>query len=570
MRRWFSGRRNVWTYASDSKVQANLGCGGAKRPRTLSLPLFFRLCVSLDLISMNIILYGPPGVGKSTVGKALAARLGYEFADSDPLIEARAGRAIPQIFAELGEPEFRRLESQVCAELAGRPNGVLALGGGAFLNPANRAVLERRGLVICLHAEAHALLTRLAHPADGAVRPLLQGDDPAGRLNALLAARRALYNSFPNQIETTGKPVAQVVSEIESLLAPRALPVNAPRLQHEILLGYRLLETLPDILRARGLDGPTVIVTDENVAAAQPVSSLDSPISILSAGEQHKTLDTIRALYDFFLQQGLDRSGIVIAIGGGVVGDMTGFAAASFMRGVRWVNVPTTLLAIVDASLGGKTGVDLPQGKNLVGAFHPPALIISDPVALHTLPPAEYVSGMAEVIKHGLLDDAVLFETIEQWAATGAGANALGIDQLQRAIAVKIRIVEADPFEKGVRSTLNLGHTIGHGVEAASDYKMRHGEAVAIGLAAEAQLAEWLGLAQSSLADRISQVLTRVGLPTKCPGLDPARIRAAMSSDKKKASGQLKFALPKRVGEAVWGIEVEESMLAAVLRRITE
>jgi 3-dehydroquinate synthase len=252
-----------------------------------------------------------------------------------------------------------------------------------------------------------------------------------------------------------------------------------------------------------------------------------------------------------------------VAVGGGVIGDMAGFAAATFMRGLRWVNAPTTLLAMVDASLGGKTGVDLPVGKNLVGAFHPPSLVVSDPFALNTLPEAERISGMAEVIKHGLLGDAALFESLEVSTAFGS------LDQLQRAIEVKIRVVEADPFEKGERATLNLGHTIGHGVESASGYRLRHGEAVAIGLVAETWIAEQMGLAERGLTDRLSHLLKHTELPTRAPGLDPAAICAAMSSDKKKAGGQLKFALPKRVGEAVWGVEVDEALLIEALEIAT-
>jgi 3-dehydroquinate synthase len=534
---------------------------------------------------MNLILYGPSGVGKSTVGRALAEKLGREFVDSDPLIEFRAGLAIPQIFAERGEAEFRRLESEVCAELTARDNLIIVPGAGALLDPANRTALERHGLIICLRAGPEELLNRIQNIN----RPLLAGDDPAERLHKLLDSRRALYDSFPTQIDTTGKAVSQVVAEIEALLQPRSLPVDAPGLQHEILLGYGLLDSVPAIVEGRLPAGPSLIVTDENIAPHLPSSLFPLPSSLLPAGEQHKNLDSIRTLYEGFLKHGLDRNGVVIAIGGGVIGDMAGFAAATFMRGVRWVNVPTTLLAMVDASLGGKTGVDLPQGKNLVGAFYPPSLVISDPLTLNTLPQAEYISGMAEVIKHGVIGDPELFISIEEAASLDAAASGdaaaspeaahpvgmwasrppLSIDQLQRAIEVKIRVVEADPFERGQRATLNLGHTIGHGVESASGYRLRHGEAVAIGLAAETWIAERMGLAEAGLRDRITNVVSQNGLPTRCPGLDPALIRAAMSSDKKKAGGKLKFALPKRIGEVAWGVEVDEGLLAEALKMAT-
>jgi 3-dehydroquinate synthase len=509
---------------------------------------------------MNLILYGPPGSGKSSVGQALATRVQREFVDCDALIEARAGRIIPQIFAEQGEAEFRRIESAMCVELAGRDNLVIALGGGALLDANNRVTLERTGVIFGLRAEVNELFARLRTESH---RPLLSGDNAEAKLATLLSTRRALYDSFPEQINTTGQSIPHITDEIVARLAPRSLPINAPGLKHEILLGYGLLQRLPAILEERNLTGPTVVVTDEHLIHELPMTNDQLPITILPAGEDHKNLSSVQKLYDAFLQHGLDRTGTVIAIGGGVLGDMTGFAAATFMRGVRWVNVPTTLLAMVDASLGGKTGVDLPQGKNLVGAFHPPALIVTDPLALATLPRAEFASGMAEVVKHGLIEDAGLFEMLEASAVFGSVA------QLAQAIAVKIRVVEADPFERGLRATLNAGHTVGHGVEAASGYRLRHGEAIAIGLVAETLIAEQMGVAESGLAQRIESILKNIGLPTRCPGLEVSAIRAAMSADKKKSNGQLKFALPQRVGEAVWGVTVADDLLLDTLRFIT-
>lgn len=512
---------------------------------------------------MNIILYGPPGVGKTTVGKALAAHLKREFVDADPLIEARVGLPIPQIFSQHGETEFRKIESDVCAELGANDNLVIAPGGGALLNPANRTALERHGLIVCLRAEAATLLARMPNTN----RPLL-ADDPAAKLQALLNARGALYDSFPVQLDTTQKSIEQIVAEIEALLVSRRLPVNAPGMQHEIVLGYGLLDTLPQLLDERGFAGNRLIVTDEKIAKALPFfGGLDAasptvcgmPVVVLPSGEEYKTLDTIRKFYDAFLTHSLDRNSLVIAVGGGVIGDMTGFAAATYMRGVRWVNVPTTLLAMVDASLGGKTGVDLPQGKNLVGAFYPPALIVSDPLTLNTLPHRERIGGMAEVIKHGLIDDVDLFESIERGQAFGH------VDQIRQAIAVKVRVVEEDPLERGRRATLNVGHTIGHAIESASGFKLGHGESVAIGMVAEAKLAERLGLSDSTVTRRVEEICSKVGLPIRSPGLDADQVRQLMSSDKKKAGKTLKFAFAKRVGEAVWGVEADETTLREVI-----
>jgi 3-dehydroquinate synthase len=267
----------------------------------------------------------------------------------------------------------------------------------------------------------------------------------------------------------------------------------------------------------------------------------------LPAGEAYKTLDIVNQLWHGFLEAGLDRKGTVIALGGGVIGDVTGFAASTFMRGVSWVAVPTTLLAMVDASLGGKTGFDLPDGKNLIGSFHPPKLVLADPQVLKTLPEAEFISGLAEVVKHGIISDPDLFNLCSR-----------GLDWVQehpeeivrRTLAVKIKIIEEDPYEKGSRAALNLGHTVGHAVELVSGFRLRHGEAVAIGMVAEAKLAERLTVAGKGLSEAVAETLRALKLPTQIPeDLPREEIIRAMSVDKKKSSGVVRFALPAEIGK---------------------
>jgi 3-dehydroquinate synthetase len=248
---------------------------------------------------------------------------------------------------------------------------------------------------------------------------------------------------------------------------------------------------------------------------------------------------------------------------------VAGFVAATFMRGVRWVNLPTTVLAMADASLGGKVGVDLPEGKNLVGAFHPPALVVADFDALATLPDIETRSGFAEIIKAAVIGDPDLFSRLNAPSPVGPPPQGVGWGTIARGAAVKAGLVNADPFERGERAKLNFGHTIGHGVESASGYALRHGEAIAMGMAAETRLAERMGLAEAGLTDQVVDCARRFGLPTRCPGLSREAIRAAMGADKKKAGGKLKFALPKRIGEVGWGVEVEEKLLLDELEKIT-
>jgi 3-dehydroquinate synthase len=507
---------------------------------------------------VNLILYGPPAVGKSVVGKELAAKLNRKFFDSDSIIEARAGKSIAQIFGSQGEEEFRRIESEVCAELAKHGDAVIALGGGALVNEHTRATLQKNGLVICLRADVDLLVARVGQVANLSNRPLLAGGNSREKLETLLRKRKALYDSFPLQVNTANKTVSDVSQEILAQLETKTLALKTTAMEHDIVIGYGLLNDLPKLLAERNLNGSLFVVTDENVAGKWRIADSRWQMVVLPSGEAHKNLETIQNLYAAFLKHDLDRSSILIAVGGGVIGDMAGFAAATFMRGLRWVNVPTTLLSMVDASIGGKTGVDLPLGKNLVGAFHAPSLVIIDPLMLNTLPHREYNAGMAEVIKHGIIRDVNLFEYLESGVGFGSPS------QIAQALQVKIDVVQRDPFERGERAILNVGHTIGHGVEAASHFELRHGEAIAIGLIAEARLAERIGIAESGLADRIEKVIQKSQLPTRFDG-DPEEVRTLMQNDKKKSRGKLKFALPKKIGEAVWGIEVNEDVLMEVL-----
>ena len=511
-------------------------------------------------MAVNIMLYGPPAAGKTSVGRQLARRLHREFVDTDALIASRAGRTVPAIFEGDGETAFRQLESSVCEELAKGTGRVIALGGGTLLDAAGRSRLERTGAVVCLRAEPSELMARLRKEN---WRPLLAGSDPAGTLERLLESRRAHYDSFAEQVDTSRQTVAAVVSEVAESLALRTLAVRASGLRHDIALGYGVLDELPALLSSRGLSRPWVLVTDENVARCLAARIPDDiPRIVIPAGEAQKTPVVSASLCERFADLGLDRSGTVIAMGGGVIGDLAGFASAIFMRGVRWVNVPTTLLAMVDASVGGKTAVNLQAGKNLVGAFYPPALVATDPLALATLPAAEWASGMAEVVKHAVIGSAGLFDALEQTRAFGS------LRQIAETIGVKIGVVEADPFERGERAKLNLGHTIGHAIETVSGYTVRHGAAVAIGLVAEGRLAERLGIADTDVVVRMAAVLDRLGLPTAYRGSSASELRAAMTVDKKKAGARLRFALPTRIGEVRHGIEVDDALLGEVLAGI--
>jgi len=297
------------------------------------------------------------------------------------------------------------------------------------------------------------------------------------------------------------------------------------------------------------------VLTDERVDATHGTRLREvlSPADVirLPVGERHKTLDTAARILDGLADAGVDRGGALVSFGGGVVSDLGGFAAAVHLRGIAHVIVPTTLLAQVDAAIGGKTGVDTPRGKNLVGAFWAPRLVVSDPELLATLDRDEWINGLAEVVKTALIGDVALFEKLE--SRDGPGHPATADDALElvtRTARVKVGLCSDDELDRGTRQALNLGHTIGHALEAATGFtRFRHGEAVAIGLAAEAALAERIGLSEVGLAARIAACLTRLGLPIAAPGVDASHVRSFLTADKKRVGAQLRFALPRAVGD---------------------
>jgi shikimate kinase/3-dehydroquinate synthase len=538
----------------------------------------------------NLILTGFMATGKTATGREVARRLGREFVDMDALVEAREGLAVAEIFCQKGEAHFRRLEAALCRELAARPGLVIATGGGALLPAESLEIVASSGPVVCLTATADEINSRLEPaspgllPESGGDRPLLHAPDRQARIAALLAERTEAYRRIPLQVDTTGLTVDQVAGQVlvaaVAYQAPaNTIPVRHPAGEYAIRQGRGLLDQTGMLLRRGGAQKhpsdqwrQAVLVTNptvgglysQRVLASLEASGCRATILPMPDGEAHKTLDTVRALYDGFVEAGLDRQGVVLALGGGVVGDMAGFAAATYLRGVSLVQLPTSLLAMVDASVGGKVAIDLSQGKNLVGAFKQPQLVITDVDALSTLPEVEVANGLAEVVKAGLLGDPDLFEQIE---AHGPAPLPWIV---RRAVEVKVAVVQEDPLEEGWRAVLNLGHTFGHALEVVSGYALSHGQAVSVGLVAAAHLSARMGLCAEELEARVRRVLDSLGLPTSYHGPTPQQLWQAMATDKKRRGGRLRFVLLHGIGKPLVTDHVAEREVLATLAALCE
>lgn len=503
-----------------------------------------------------IYLYGPAGSGKTTIGRSLAVQLDRSFIDLDTLIVEEAGCSIAEIFSQKGEPYFRELEERMLRGIDMPLGGVIALGGGALLNQNNRVYCEMTGEVVLLQASVEEIYKRIqAQPNE---RPLLEGEGKEA-LRKYLGGRQAHYEEFSQVVDTTGLSVDEIVWDIENNIGTHY--VRGMGLGYDVRIRNGLLTEIGKMLQSKGVVGPIALVTDKNLYSIYG-EQLEQIIQkagfvlhtiVLPPGEKLKTLHTIEQIWEGFLAGKLERGSTAIAFGGGVIGDMTGFAAATYLRGIKWIAVPTSLLAMVDASLGGKTGADLPAGKNLIGAFYPPLAVWMDPSVLNTLSKEEFTSGKAEVVKHGVIGDIELFEEIER-------GGVKDLERLvRRAVSVKIKVIQEDPFEGGKREVLNLGHTIGHAVELVSGFSVKHGEGVSIGMVKEAEIAEEIGIAEIGTQDRIRACLINVGLPVELPaGMDKKELLKVMRVDKKVKGGQVRFSMPVRIGKVITGVIVED------------
>ena len=499
----------------------------------------------------TLLLNGLMGAGKSTVGRVVAQRAGVPFVDLDDAITARAGRSIPDLFLAEGEAGFRRREADELARILAEPGRkVVALGGGTLLDAARRRDALRQARVVTLTARPETLATRTAGPG----RPLLDGaPDRLGKIRELLAARADAYAEAHARIATDGLGIDAVAAAVLEAWGRAAIAVPLGARSYSVRFAW----DEPDLAgRAVAALAPshTFVVTDANVQRLWG-EALEASLArhgvrpretvVLEPGEEHKTLDSVARALRAMVEAGADRDAVVIGHGGGVVTDIAGFVAATLLRGVRWVGAPTTLLSMVDAAVGGKTGVDLGPAKNAVGAFHQPSAVVVDGARVETESPRAYAGGLAEVVKAAALGDRALFEHIEADPAAVLARDPRHVEELTfRAVAVKAAIVSRDERESGERALLNFGHTVGHALEAEGAFdRLTHGEAVALGTVAALRVGVASGVTDPVLAQRVVRLLGRLGLPNDLDAQPLSDALPLVALDKKRRRGAIRFVL---------------------------
>ncbi len=559
----------------------------------------------MDRRITNLIITGFSGTGKSLVAKEVARGLNWDFLDTDDVIVKQTGKPIAEIFRQDGEDKFRELEHDTIRKACQQKQTVIAIGGGAIVDRQNYELLAKTGLIVCLEAKPETIYERLfreaAYSAETEVRPLLTNDNPLERIKQLKASRQPYYANVDWTVHTDNLNISQVAEEV--IRAWRLLRRYAPRNDREktrsgvdkdiacvvetatqsylVFVGYGLLDKLGEKMKQAALSGTATIISDENVFSlyGRRVEGIlkDAGFAVNSfvvpPGEETKSMDYAIKIYDFLVEHRAERDDVIIALGGGMVGDLAGFVAATFLRGMPWVQVPTSLVAMVDASIGGKVGVNHPEGKNLIGAFYQPNLVLADPQTLTTLPKRELTSGWAEVIKHGMILDEEFVQFLESNVSRLTKLEpALLTRAIARSAAIKAQVVSQDEREReGKRTILNYGHTIAHGLEAATQYKrFLHGEAVAIGMVRAAKLSQRLGLLPLAAVERQQALLQKFGLPTVFSGLDLTEITRAMELDKKTKEKAIRWVLLQDIGKTVIRSDVPQRDVLAVLRELTE
>jgi 3-dehydroquinate synthase len=528
------------------------------------------------------------GTGKSEVGKLLARELSIGFIDTDEEIEKRSGTSIPDIFRNKGEEYFRHLETKELERVINlADNLVVATGGGIVISSYNRKIIKEQTIPILLKASPEVIYERVKDSN----RPLLEVVNPLDKIKKLLNERSLYYNEFELQIETDHREPEEIVREITGIInelnrfvkgrvtmEPRKLVIDIKekRKQYPILIGCNIINQLAQKVTEIYNGDKILIVTDDNVRelyGEKVFSNLTSKgyeVSLFSIipGEKSKSYQSLLKGHDILVENNFKRNNLIIALGGGVVGDLAGFMAATYMRGIPFIQIPTTLLSQVDSSVGGKTAINHDAGKNLIGAFYQPLMVLIDPGFLKTLPVRELKTGLVEVIKHGFIADPEMVEFLLENREDIYRINEQALTYLiENSCKIKSAIVSKDEKEKGQRALLNFGHTIGHALEAVTAYqRYNHGEAVAIGMVGAARLSKELGYLSAGELAIIEKTISLYNLPlTYQYGEKVAEVFERLFFDKKVRDKTVRWVLLDKIGQAFIEEGIEYSLVNKVL-----
>jgi len=516
----------------------------------------------------NIYFTGFMASGKTRIGKLLASHLKRHYVDSDAYIADRAKKSITEIFEQDGEAKFRELEKEAIREISKKKNVVVSLGGGAITQSENVHVIRDSGILICMRAEPEILCERIGRNNS---RPLMAGLEPEERLekiNSMLADREKYYALADFRIDSNeGPPEERVLPQImealklwEHLVARVELSSGAC---YPIFIGKNILKHVQVLLKKLKLfpQNEILVCTDSNIAKKQNDNlkmlrkkTGDSKSFVFPAGENSKQLEVLNRLWTFMLKNRYSRKSCLLQFSGGVVGDMAGFAAATYQRGISFVQIPTSLLAMVDSSVGGKVAINHTEGKNMIGAFYQPKAVMCDLAVLKTLPKEEFRAGLAEIVKYGIIYDAEFFQWLEKNANAIIEKDFAALKYIvKRSCEIKSAVVGEDEFELGLRAILNYGHTFGHAIEKITDYKkFSHGIAVGLGMRVAGRLSTITGRWSAEEENRQNELLTKFRIPktlTQCKV--ECQLKAvwnAMASDKKADKKTRFYILPLKIG----------------------
>jgi shikimate kinase/3-dehydroquinate synthase len=561
----------------------------------------------------QISLIGLSYSGKSTLGQVVAERLGWKFVDTDTVYTEKFGKTPAQAIKDDGEGVFRDNESVILAEVLAEDWLVVATGGGIFERSLNRRALGNTSLIVYLDVPVDTLYQRYLNDEGSEIRPLLETEQgvlhslreldrdrrPHYQLADLWLSTMTLHDidhteavaetatrllNYWVQENSIAETSVERLARLEAEVAP-SHPAAIVRTQdnvYPVWVGVNQIERLPDRLIQLNLTGRKLfIIADESVmephgrllAEKLQAAQISGATYLIPSGESSKSSAMLEEVYAWLATHKAERTSVIIALGGGVVCDIAGYIAATYLRGLPIIMIPTSVLAMNDAAIGGKTGIDLATGKNLVGAFKQPRAVIADINTLSTLPKRSYIEGFAEIIKHGLILDSELLEWLEVHRAKlidEVPEPALLRQITARSTYLKSLVVSADPHEQGLRAILNYGHTIGHAIETVTGYQQwMHGEAVSIGMTAAGRIARELGIMELSIFERQTDLLRDFGLPISAPGLNPDAIIEAMSRDKKVIDGKARFVFVSEVGKAIIHTDVPDSLIKDAVQRVT-